>query len=151
MTPSRASIFTALFNLLSGVTNFVFKSQRFTIWTDLSPEQYPTLILVEPNEHYGWPAEVLIKNTLRATAVIYLNASADESVAPIQDLDNLLDAIDAAMAPSTGMDKAIGRQTLGNLVYNCRIEGEVVKASGDLDNVSLLVVPIVITVAQQIV
>ena len=147
MMPARVTIVSALFTLLQGVMNFKLKSQRYIPWDQLSPAtQFPGLMLWEDGDRYEWRADLLARITLRTKAIIFMSASADLTVAPVQDIDNLLDAIDAALAPSTGMDKVTGRQTLGNLVYNCRIEGEVVKASGDLDGISLLVVPINITV-----
>ena len=151
MMPSRVTIFSALYALLQGVANFALTSQRYTSWDQLSAaKQFPALMLWEEGDRYEWRADPLARITLRVKAIIFLSASADLMVAPVQDIDNLLDAIDAALAPSTGMDKVTGRQTLGNLVYNCRIEGEVIKASGDLDGISLLVVPINITIGSPV-
>jgi hypothetical protein len=149
MTPSRTTIMTALFTLLQGVTSFAFTSQRFVMWDQLSPQtQFPALLLWEEGDHYEWLSEPTARVTMTAQAIMYLNASADQTVAPVQDIDALLDLIDAALKP-TGPDKLTGRQSLGGLVYNCRIEGEVKKASGDLDNISVLIVPIHIVVGMR--
>ena len=143
MMPARVTIVTALFNVLSGVSQFRYAKQRFASWDELSPNAlFPALMLWEDGDNYEWRRDMLARIILRVRAIIFLSASADQNVAPVQDIDNLLDAIDAALQPSTGPDKMVGRQTLGNLVYTCRIEGEVIKASGDLDGISLLVVPI---------
>ena len=141
MYPSRSAIFTALFNLLRGVADWNFTSQRFIPWTQVSASQMPMLIMWELGERYDWRAEPLSRVTLLVNAIAYLVAPEDQSVVPVQAIDNLLDDIDAAVAPQTPLDRQYGRQTLGGLVYNCRIEGEVVKAAGDIDGISALVVP----------
>ena len=153
MQPQRATVMSALFTLLQGVTNFNFTSQRFVLWTDLDANsQMPALCLWEPGEQYTWPAEKLAKVVLEVRAIIYLSATQDITApAPIQSMDALLDAMDAALAPSSGYDVQMGRQTLGNLVYSCRIEGEIIKASGDLDGISALIVPMKIVVPQRVI
>jgi hypothetical protein len=50
-----------------------------------------------------------------------------------------LDAIDAALAPSSA-DPALGRQTLGGAVHDCKISGVPVRDTGDLDGDGLVVV-----------
>jgi hypothetical protein len=153
MTPSRDSIFAALLVLLKGVGIFTptsYVSRRFVLWDQLSPEQFPALILWEPGETISWPGEPLQKGVLRGEAIIYVQGSPDLTVNNVTALDNLLDAIDAVLKPA-GADAQKGRQTLGGLVQHCRIEGEIVKASGDTDNISLLIVPIRILTAQKIV
>lgn len=59
-------------------------------------------------------------------------------------LNPMLDAIEAALAP-TGPS---GYQTLGGLIIDCRIEGEIIKVLGDEDpsGVCGAVIPIMILV-----
>jgi hypothetical protein len=56
-------------------------------------------------------------------------------------LNNVMDAFDAAFALS-GSDLLVGRNTLGGMVYNCRIDGKALKDPGDIDGDALLIVPI---------
>ena len=56
------------------------------------------------------------------------------------DINSVLDAIDAALAPS-----GEARQTLGGLVSHCRVDGTVMRDPGDLDGDGMVIVPISIT------
>jgi hypothetical protein len=133
---------TAKFNLYAGNNlSFVTARRRFQKWDEVGEGNMPALFLWEPGEMFGWQAEPLAKNTQRYEAIIYLTAPADLTQDPIQDLDAVKDAIFNVLKPSGGL-KIFGKQTLGGLVEHCRIEGEIVKASGDIDNISLLIIPI---------
>jgi alpha-D-ribose 1-methylphosphonate 5-triphosphate synthase subunit PhnH len=148
VNPSRVTIFTALFNVVKTVANFQTVNQRFIPWTQLSAAQMPALTAFEDRDVYEWLADPLARIKMRVHLIMYFAAPQDLTFAPVQDLDNVLDALDVALRPS-GTDQATGRQTLGGLVYNARIEGEVVKASGDLDGISALICPVEVTVAQK--
>jgi len=52
--------------------------------------------------------------------VIYTQGSGDEQTIPSQELNVLLDAVEAALAPPANSD---GKQTLGGLVSHCRLQG----------------------------
>lgn len=149
MIPSRVTVFTALFNLAQTAIEFQTVSQRFIPWNQLSDSQKPALTLWESEEDYSYPKDPLQKLVLTAHLIAYFAAPLDLTIPPVQDIDNALDAFDAVFAPSTGQDKMVGRQTLGGLVYDARIKGKVIKASGDLDGTSALIVPFEITVAQK--
>ena len=56
-------------------------------------------------------------------------------------LNAALDAIDAALLPA-GADLALGRQTLGGAVHDCKIVGVPVRDPGDLDGDGLAVVSV---------
>jgi len=58
------------------------------------------------------------------------------------DLDTLMEAFEAAF--NVPDDFGTNSNTLGGLVYWCRIEGRVFKDPGDLDKQTLLIVPIVV-------
>jgi coenzyme F420-reducing hydrogenase beta subunit len=81
--------------------------------------------------HSGVP-----KRTLQIKLYVYTacpdNVTSD---APVQNA--IMDALDAALD-----DVARGRQTLGNSVYTCQIDGNVLQVPGDLDGTGMLVIPI---------
>jgi hypothetical protein len=52
-----------------------------------------------------------------------------------------MDAFDNVFVISGG-DVILGRNTLGGTVYNCRIDGKILKDPGDLDGDALLIVPV---------
>lgn len=58
------------------------------------------------------------------------------------DLDAMMEAFEAAF--NTVDNFSTGSNTLGGLVYWCRIEGRTFKDPGDIDNQTLLIVPLLI-------
>jgi hypothetical protein len=77
------------------------------------------------------------------SADIYVYTKTNDSTAvPAIDLNNILDGVDARLAPSP----VTGKQTLGGLVSHCRRDGEVMLDPGDLDGQALAIIPIKIFV-----
>lgn len=150
MTPTTNQVSQAVLALLGAATfdlyegtglTFATARRRFMNWTQVPPADMPALFLWEPDDEYAWPGGALAKWTYHAEAIVYLTAPSDLTQDPVSDLDAVKDAMFDALRP-TGADLQTGQQTLGGLVSSCRVEGKVVKAAGDLDGVSLLVVPI---------
>jgi hypothetical protein len=77
-------------------------------------------------------------------AYVYINDGTNKaaSVTPITSLNNILDAIDPITGGVLKPQVINGRQTLGNLVYDCYIEGEIVKVPGDLNGQGVMIIPI---------
>lgn len=87
-------------------------------WKDLQePEDNPALFICaetsDPRSEWGKPPAWHLKFQL----YLYCAAAQADGSAQAQ-LDDLVDAIDAALRP----DKLSGRQTLGDKVFNCRID-----------------------------
>ncbi len=77
---------------------------------------------------------------------IYVYAQAPDDVpSPSTVLNPLLDALEAALAPS-GQDVATNVQTLGGLVSHCWISGTVVTDEGVLGGQAVAIIPIEIVV-----
>jgi hypothetical protein len=107
----------------------------------------PALFLIKPNENYvrderGTPAA----RTIDFFAVIYTDVGIDPNAVPADVIDDLLDVIDVQLAPSA-LDQLQngGRQTLGGLVYDCRISGQPDIAPGDAQGKGETVIPIQVT------
>lgn len=129
----------ALFLLVSGSAGFVTASRRMQLWGNLSPEQKPALFMRETGDEYtgaknATPPAVIMSVEL----YVYTAPGMDSGITPSSVMNPLLDAIDAALAPS----KVTGRQTLGGLVWHCWIDGKVMKDAGDLDGDGVAVIPI---------
>jgi hypothetical protein len=122
-------------------SGFLTTGRRLLKWTDVSSQ--PALFLRSEDEESEWPQGPLQTLTLRAEAYIYSNAGANPDVVPETMLNNLLDAIDAAMAPDNAQSRLF---TLGGLVAWCRIVGRIEKDTGDLDGQAMARVPIEILV-----
>jgi hypothetical protein len=124
---------------LNGRDTWATLSRRLKLWSDVASADQPALFVAEHSETTAFASETLPgKTTLNVDLFIYISAGHDPRSIPARDLNLALDALTAALAAPPGSD----RQTLGGLVYHCRIEGRIVKDPGDLDGQGLALVPI---------
>jgi len=131
--PTREQIYGALFALLDqkipGVVTF---SRRMALPGDVPPARQPALLLWEQPERVEDPGRgAPVKRSFEAWVVLYFQ-NRDKAVAGATILNPLLDAVEAALAPSGG-DLVFNAQTLGGLVNSCEISGEIHKQVGDTD------------------
>lgn len=122
-------------------TGFLTYSRRFKFWNDVVAQ--PALFLRDWDEDSEYPNTSMQIMTLKAQICIYSNAGQDPDAVPVMALNNLLDAIDSAMAPDNRMTNQF---TLGGLVSWCRRVGKVDKDAGDIDGQAIAVADIEITV-----
>jgi hypothetical protein len=149
VTPARKQIMEALLAQLKGTADFKTVARKMRLWSDVSDAERPALFLWEPSDNYTWKNDISQIVRLKVEVYVYLTPSTDPDDNPIDAIDAVLDEIDAVLKPSTGPDLMMGRNTLNNLVYHVQIDGEVIKSSGDISNISILIVPVTITVAQR--
>lgn len=123
MNIPREQIYSALFTALqtSLGTRFATISRRWRMPEQVSPESRPALFQVQTGERAKTNAngEPIIW-IATVDLVIYTQGSGDEQTVPSQELNDLLDALEAALAPSPNSD---GKQTLGGKVSHCRLQG----------------------------
>lgn len=138
----RENAIAALEFLVAGA--YAWKSgpfRRLKLWGDVALSARPACYLFEGGEDiYAWTESASPKRIIEVRLFAYLCAK-DTSVVGAALLNDVMDALDAAFAPS-GSDGFLGRNTLGGSAYHCRIEGKVLKDPGDLDGDALLVVPV---------
>jgi hypothetical protein len=116
-------------------------ARRLKLWSDVPATSRPACFLFEGSqETYSWSESAVPKRVIEVRLFIYLNAK-DPSVAGASLINGIMDAVDSAFSLSGG-DAVLGRNTLGGAVYNCRVDGKVLKDPGDLDGDALLIVPI---------
>ncbi len=138
---SRETAFSALFAALSAAYPWGLASRRLKLWSEVPPALRPALFQLESGpETYAWTSPAAPKRTFEAKLFLYFDAR-DRTIPGSTALNDALDAIDAALAP-TGGDAALGRQTLGGAVYDCKIFGVPVRDPGDLDGNGLAVVSV---------
>jgi hypothetical protein len=133
-------IATALFILLGRASyEFLSMNRRGNIWGNVAPADQPYLALIErggtgvQNKAIG-----LEKWTLHFLVLVYIRADAQPSAIPATPINAAWKAIASAMNSSP-----IGeRQTLGGLVNNAWIGGQVMIDTGILDNQCVLLIPI---------
>ncbi len=139
---SREDALEALAALLASAYDWTTGPlRRLKLWTDVSMANRPACFIFEGGfESYAWSEGAIAKRILEPKIFIYLNAK-DPNSAGASLLNEVMDALDAAFALS-GDDLLFGRNTLGGLVSQCRIDGKIMKDPGDLDGDALLIVPV---------
>ncbi len=137
----REPALAALFALVQGAYDWKSSSRRLKLWNAVPLESRPAFFQFEGGRgNYTWSNDINPKRILRPQLFIY-TAAKDETVIGATEINNILDALDEALAPTPSQ---FGRQTLGGIVHNCRIEGDPFQDPGDLDGDGLIVVPIAI-------
>lgn len=140
---TRETVTQALFTLLQKAMTFKTSSRRLQITEDVSSVDKPAMFLVCHKEtHVKGKSMAPAIRTLEYVAWFFIDTGLDPNVLPDTELNALIDSID----PSTGgvLAPAGGtlQQTLGGLVTNCYIDGEIIRVPGDVDGNGLAVVPI---------
>lgn len=135
---NRETIMTALFATLQGAAAWGTTGRRLIFWTQVS--QQPAMFLRNAGEEIhasptGLPAKVTME------CEVWLYNKTDASGTPGAGLNDLIDAVQAALRPPPGRP-----QTLGGLVSHCRIEGKIDLHPGDLDGQAIAVIPVKILV-----
>src|SRR5579885_1773961 len=143
---SREQISVAFFNLIRSAASFTAASRRFVHWDQVNETQMPFLTMLKTGEQRGRQGEGLPQLTITEHVFIYLKTSMAPNEEPASTMNALLDAIDAAVAPS-GADGLNGnRQTLGGLVSHCYPFGPAFIDTGDVDGKAVAAFPFQILV-----
>jgi hypothetical protein len=137
---NREPIYAALFGLIEAAADFTVVDRRLRHWSDVAPAEQPALFMAQKSE--------LAKiNTLGAPTVwtlavdLYVYAhSSDPYLSPATVLNPLLDAVEAALAPSA----TTGVQDLGlpAVVEHAYISGKIETDEGVLGDQAVAIVPI---------
>jgi hypothetical protein len=142
MVPSRETIVSALFDLALTAATFNTNGRRLQLWSKVA--SFPALFVQSTGTHYP-PRDVRglpPKCTILAEIWVYTNVGQDPNANPEAALNDIIDAIEAALAPPP----AGGVQTLGGLVSHCWIEGEIEQFPGVLDGIAKAIIPVKILV-----
>jgi hypothetical protein len=143
---TREQISVAFFDLIAGAADFAATSRRFVHWDQVNETQLPFLTMLKSGEVRGRQNQGLPTLTINTHVFVYLSAGMDPDDVPDAAMNTVLDAIDAAVAPS-GADALNGdRQTLGGLVTHCYPFGPVFVDTGDIDGKAVAAIPFQILV-----
>lgn len=124
---------------INGVTTWQTVSNRLRLWADVPSDQQPAAFLVTHREIDEYRGLGLLRRRLELAVWCY--SRSDGSPGQPQ-LDLMMQSFEAAFnVPDNMSDNS---NTLGGLVYWIRIEGKVFKDPGDIDNQTLLIVPLVV-------
>ena len=137
---SRELIYAALFGLLETAADFAVVDRRLRHWSDVSPPEQPALFMAQKTELAS--VKTLGAPTVWTLAVdLYLYVhSSDPYLAPATVLNPLLDAVEAALAPSA----TTGLQDLGlpATVQHAYISGKIETDEGVLGDQAVAIVPV---------
>ena len=103
--------------------------RRVIPWGDCTDQ--PALFLRDTDERLEYTNTLLQTQTIKAEVWLYNRSGGDKTIAPITGLNNMLDAVQAAIAPD---DPQGLRYTIGGLVFWARMIGRVEKDPGDMDD-----------------
>ena len=141
----REAIYAALWSLAAEAAQFATASRRLRHWSDVSPNEQPALFMSEKGAVAKVPAlGAPVVYTLFADLYLYAH-SADPYLSPTTILNPLLDAVEAALAPSP----VTGIQNLGlpAMVSHAYIAGRIETDEGVLGDQAIAVIPIEILAA----
>jgi hypothetical protein len=136
----REAIYAALWSLAAQAATFATASRRLRHWSDVSPAEQPALFMSEKGAVAKVPAlGAPVVYTLYADLYLYAH-SADPYLAPATILNPLLDAVEAAIAPSP----VTGIQNLGlpAMVQHAYIAGRIETDEGVLGDQTIAIVPV---------
>lgn len=149
--PTQAQVFQAVLTL---VTNVTFTapvkgwlgwntppSSRLRMWTEVDSSTQPTAFLVTHREVDEFRNLNLLRRRLELGLWCLVDTGAEDAQGAFW-LESMLDGVrNAVNSPD---DWGSGANTLGGLVYWCRIEGRVLKDPGDIDSQALMIIPIMV-------
>jgi hypothetical protein len=137
---NREPIYAALFDVLAGAADFTLVDRRLRHWSDVAPAEQPALFVAQKTElasvrTLGAPTVW----TLAVDLFVYAHSS-DPYLAPATVLNPLLDAVEAALAPSA----TTGVQDLGipSQVQHAYISGKIESDEGVLGDQAVAIVPV---------
>jgi len=137
MNITREPIYLALWNKVKVIPGFNTVSRRLEHWADVPKSEQPALFQSQAGE-IAMPARgIPTKWNLSVNLYVYVVADDDPYSSPAPALNALLDAIEAALSPDL-----TGYQTLGGLVYDCKINGKIETLEGVLGGQEAAVIPI---------
>lgn len=135
---NREPIYTALYELFRPIKNFRTVSRRMKLWTELQPGQMPALFMVQGNAEAQQKGGLPTLWVLDVSLILY-TYQADENASPMPAMNDLLDGVEAALAPD---DPISNRLTLGGLVSHVWIEGTVEVYEGAIASHTVAIVPL---------
>ncbi len=143
MTTTRQVALAALVQLVNGAFAWVTPTAtKLRHFADCDKSTLPRAFVCQNGpETYSYSGTMQIR-TIEVRLFIY----SDGAIVNGSDLQNqILEALDAALMPQ-GAEQAIGRNTLGGVVHQCRLEGSIEREPGDLDGYAVIVAPIKIII-----
>lgn len=114
-------------------------TRKGAIWSKTPPANQPAAFLVQVAERADQATGIgLTQWFLDFMLEIYAQADGASAAVPDSLINGILDAIDLTLQPEPPYE----RQTLGGLVTNCWIEGDLIIGTGQIETQLMMLVPI---------
>lgn len=141
MSVTREQVYGALFAVLSAVPGIRKASRRLEHWDEVPFADTPALYQVQSGEGFTKTVSQPYRRTFRVEVYIYVKVDEGSAVVPATVMNPILDGIENAMKghPSNLMN------TLGGLVFDAHIDGEIETDGGVLSQTMVAIIPIVVT------
>jgi hypothetical protein len=152
MAVTREQVLNAIFSEIQSMTfgspintqtTWLTTGRRLKLWGDVQGDSQPAAFLVEHEEHDEYRNLGLDRRRLNARVWCYARTD-DPTIVGGTLLNTMLEAFDAKFGMEGVNDWSRNANTLGGLVYFCRLEGRVFKDPGDIDNQAVLIVPLIV-------
>lgn len=139
MSIKREPIHAALFALLQTVPGLKTCSRRLKHFDDVSPADCPALFMVQKSQGTRTQTRMPTVWELDVELILYVQTDGGHHSTPATALNEVLDAIESALEPTNLIDP---RQTLGGLVYDCKISGAIDTDEGTMGEMAGAIIPI---------
>ena len=136
----REPIYAALFALIESAAPFVTAERRLRHWSDVAPAEQPALFMAQKSETAATKA-LGAPSVWTLNIELYLYAhSSDPYLSPATVLNPLIDAVEAALAPSP----ITSLQDLGlpAMVQHAMIAGKIDTDEGALGDQAIAIIPV---------
>lgn len=134
---NREHIWSGVFSILEKLEEFACASRTLVLW-DQAPA-YPAIYVQQQNETTAKPGRGLPNiYTMSAGIYVYIKNETDSDITPATQLNNLLDLVLNTLLPPNPIDC---RQTLGGLVTDAWVEGEIQRDEGFQGGYGILHIP----------
>lgn len=137
MSLCREDVYATLFGLTSKIEGVKIRSRKLTHWTDC-PE-FPAVYMHQlPETVVKTGRGIPSIHTLHVEFYVYVKVPGNDDPAP--HVNRLVDAVCDAVAPA--IPGAFNKQTLGGLVQDCWVDGDIMNDEGVLGETGVAIIPV---------
>lgn len=117
-------------------------------WDEIASIAQPAIVIVEPSQDMTNNRGQQISVRLNLQLVCYIQVDPKDLVNPPNTrVNNFVMAVQRALLPYTGKDKAVNAQTLDGLVSNVFIDGKILKDAGIIDGQGSALIPVTVLIS----
>lgn len=142
MSIDRELIYGRIFERLETIEGLKEVSRKLRHWSDVV--EFPVVFLAQGNENVTKSGRGLNSvNSISPTIYAYVKVEIDQLPGPT--LNRILDAITLSLEPTMGTGN---KQTLGGIVEDCYINGQILTDEGTLGQLAVAIIPLNVVVSQ---